>query len=187
MKSGFLLSGLILASTILLSPAMAANYKIDISGQHASITFRANHLGFSYIAGRFNKFDGSFSHDRDNPAASSVEVTIDASSIDTNHAERDKHLRSVDFLEVSKYPQMHFVSSGYSASADGDILKGNLTIRNVTRPLEIKLRQVGEGKDPWGGYRSGFRGQARFNAADFAMPEWVGEIEIEVNIEGVRQ
>ena len=181
-----ILSRLILAAALLSSPAMAADYKIDIPGQHAFISFKASHLGYSYIVGGFNRFEGRFSHDAANPGASKTSVTIQADSVDTNHAERDKHLRSEDFLDVSKYPTISFTSTGYTAGADGDKLRGNLTLHGVTREIEIDVRQVGEGKDPWGGYRSGFAGNVTLNAADFGLPDWVGMLDVELNIEGTR-
>ena len=180
------LSSLLLAGALASTPAMSANYNIDIPGQHAFITFKANHLGYSYIVGGFNKFDGKFNHDASNPGASKVNVTIDASSIDTNHAERDKHLRSEDFLDTSKYPTITFESTGYSAGSNGDKLTGNLTMHGVTKAIEIDVKHIGEGKDPWGGYRSGFVGNVVLNAADFGLPEWVGMLDIELNIEGTR-
>lgn len=83
--------------------ANAADYVIDTKGAHASINFKVNHLGYSYIKGRFNKFDGEFSYDPANIAASSVVVNVDTRSLDSNHAERDKHIRSADFIDASKY------------------------------------------------------------------------------------
>ena len=180
------LRGLFLAGVLMTAPAMAANYSIDIPGQHAFITFKASHLGYSFIVGGFNEFDGKFSHDPANPGASEVQVTIQAASIDTNHAERDKHLRSDDFLDVAKHPTITFESTGYQAGANGDKLKGNLTMHGVTREIEIDVRHIGEGKDPWGGYRSGFIGNVMLNAADFGLPEWVGQLDVELNIEGIR-
>ena len=177
---------IVIVFTFFAGPALAANYKIDTEGQHAFVTFRVGHLGYSFIVGGFNEFEGRFSHDAGNPAASKVSVTIDARSLDTNHAERDKHLRSADFLDVDSYPTITFESSGYVSGLDGDKLKGNLTMLGVTRAIEIDVRHIGEGKDPWGGYRSGFQGNVTLNSADFGIPQWVGDVEVELNIEGVR-
>lgn len=187
MKIRSRLSSLAIAATLLVSaPAMAADYNIDIPGQHAFITFKANHLGYSFIVGGFNRFEGKFSHDAGNPGASKVNVTIQADSVDTNHAERDKHLRSEDFLDVDKYPTITFESTGYSAGSGGGKLRGNLTLHGVTREIEIDVTHIGEGKDPWGGYRSGFVGTVDLNAADFGLPDWVGTLQVELNIEGTR-
>ena len=130
---------------------------------------------------------GSFNHDSANPGASKVSVVIDAASVDTNHAERDKHLRSGDFLDVSKYPTITFDSTSYVAGSAGDKLTGDLTLHGVTKQVTIDVKQIGEGKDPWGGYRSGFQGFVTFKSSDFGMPDWVGKLEIELIIEGVRQ
>ena len=181
------LMGALIAVALVAGQAFAADYAIDKKGQHAFINFKVSHLGYSYIVGGFNDFDGSFSHDASNPGASKAEVVIQTKSIDTNHAERDKHLRSADFLEVDKYPTITFKSTGYQAGGNMDKAMGELTIKGVTRPVTIDVKHVGEGEDPWGGYRSGFAGTTMVKAADFGIQEWVGDIEIEINIEGVRQ
>lgn len=186
MKTMPITRGLLIAGILISSQVIAADYKIDTQGQHASVTFRVSHLGFSYIVGGFNEFAGTFSHDPANPDAAKANVTIDAKSVDTNHAERDKHLRSPDFFDVGKYPKITFESIGYIAASGGDRLKGKLAFHGVSREVEIEVSQIGEGKDPWGGYRSGFQGRLTLNAADFGMPNWVGDVDIELNIEGVR-
>ena len=180
--------GLVLVVGMMLSaPLMAADYVIDKKGQHASVNFKASHLGFSYIIGRFNDFEGSFSHDASNPSTSKTSVTIVAKSLDTNHAERDKHLRSENFLDVAKFSTITFESTGYVVGSDGDKLMGDLTLHGVTNGVTIDVKQVGEGPDPWGGYRSGFEGSFMLKAGDFELPEWVGDVEVALNVEGVRQ
>lgn len=182
------LIGLVLGAALALSGQVMANtYKIDTKGQHAFVHFKVSHLGYSYIVGRFNDFTGEFRHDMQNPGASKVNVTIDARSIDTNHAERDKHLRSDDFFNVDSHPTITFESTGFEVASNGHKLTGNLTIQGITRPVTIDVTHVGEGKDPWGGYRSGFHGQTVVKASEFGMPDWVGDVEIELNIEGIRE
>ena len=177
----------VMTSFLVLGIAQAADYKIDKKGQHAFITFKANHLGYSYIIGRFNDFDGEFSHDASNPGASKVNVTIQAASIDSNHAARDKHLRSSDFLDVGKYPEINFTSTGYKSGSDGDVLSGKLELHGVSRDIDINVRHIGEGKDPWGGYRSGFEGTITLKASDYGMPGWVGDVDVELIVEGIKQ
>ena len=92
--------------------SQAAEYKIDKKGAHAFIEFKVKHLGYSWLLGRFDDFDGHFSYDASNPAASKVNVVIKTASINSNHLERDKHLRNKDFLNVKKYPEAKFVSTG---------------------------------------------------------------------------
>jgi len=179
---------LLLALAIVLpAQLMAANYMIDKEGQHVAVMFKVSHLGFSYNVGRFNSVEGQFSYDKNNPSASTASVTIDAKSLDSNHAERDKHIRSDDFLDVAKYPTITFTSTSYTAGSENDIVKGNLTIRGITKEVEIAVNHIGEGKDPWGGYRSGFEGKVDIQAADYGLPEWVGKIAIELSVEGIRQ
>ena len=156
----------------LASPAslLAENYLIDTKGAHAFIQFRIQHLGYSWLSGRFNRFSGNFSYDENNPAAASVRVEIDPASIDSNHAERDKHLRGEDFLYVDRFPQAGFVSTSFQEHGDGTAtLKGDLTLRGVTRPVTIAVSHVGHGPDPWGGYRRGFEGSTRIALADFGQ------------------
>ena len=187
MKLRIMSSALIAMSILFATPLMAADYVIDKEGQHASVFFKASHLGYSYIIGRFNDFEGSFSHDTSNPSASKASVTINAKSLDTNHAERDKHLRGENFLDVSKFPTITFTSTGYSAGSEGDKLEGDLSFHGVTRAVTIDINHIGEGPDPWGGYRSGFEGSVVLKASDFDLPEWLGNLEISLIAEGVRQ
>ena len=101
-----LIKNTLIAGSVLLasSPLYAADYVIDTKGAHAAIEFRMSHLGYSWLTGRFNTFEGEFSYDEKNPNASKIEVRIDTTSLDSNHAERDKHLRSGDFLDTGKFP-----------------------------------------------------------------------------------
>jgi len=187
MKGKSIISFFVVLTVIFSSQLMAANYVIDKKGQHVAVMFKASHLGFSYNIGRFNAVEGSFSYDKNNPGASKVNVVIDAKSVDTNHAERDKHLRSDDFLDVAKFPEITFDSTSYATGLNGDTLKGNLTVHGVTKEVAIAVNHVGEGKDPWGGYRSGFEGEVTIGAADYGLPEWVGDIKIDLIVEGIRQ
>ncbi|GGD67673.1 YceI family protein [Lacimicrobium alkaliphilum] len=175
------------------TPALAADYIIDNKGAHASINFKIQHLGYSWLTGRFNNFDGEFSYDADEPLKSTITVNIDPASIDSNHAERDKHLRSDDFLHVDKFKTAKFVSTKISDPKDGGgfDLHGNLTLHGVTKPVIIDVDKVGEGKDPWGGYRVGFAGDTKIALKDFGIDYDLGpastHVELELHIEGVRQ
>lgn len=177
---------------LLLSPVQAADYVIDTKDAHAFIQFRIKHLGYSWLHGRFNKFGGTFSFDEKNPEAAKVEVTIDTASLDSNHAERDKHLRDDRFLDVAKYPEARFVSTAYRETGSGKgELSGDFTLRGVTKPIVIEVTQIGQGPDPWGGYRAGFEGQTRFALADFGITYDLGpasrEVELTLSVEGIRQ
>ena len=188
LTTSLLIAGLTFGSTAV----MADEYVIDTKGAHASIKFRVQHLGYSWLYGRFNEFSGNFSYDEKQPENASVEVTIKTSSVDSNHAERDKHLRSDDFLNVAKYPEAKFVSTSYTQGKDGNgVLKGNLTLNGVTKPLEIDVELIGAGEDPWGGYRAGFEGTTSFAMADFGIVKDLGpkskDVEMILSVEGIKQ
>ena len=182
-----------LAGALITSGAvMADNYAIDKKGMHASIQFKISHLGYSWLLGRFNDFDGNFSYDEKKPDESKVTVTINTKSVDSNHAERDKHLRGGDFLDVAKFPQAKFVSTGYKESADGKAkLTGKFTLHGVTKDIVIDITKIGAGKDPWGGYRRGFEGKTRIALKDYGITKNLGpasaELDLTLNIEGVKQ
>lgn len=184
-----------IASTALFAgTAQAEEYKIDIEGQHAFIQFKINHLGYSWLLGRFNEFEGSFNYDENAPENASINVTIETASIDTNHAERDKHLRSDDFLNVSEFPTARFESTRYvpdEDDADEGTMYGNFTLNGVTKEIAIDVEHVGAGEDPWGGFRRGFEGEVDLTLADYNIDYNLGpaarEVELYFSIEGVRQ
>ncbi|MDO6459567.1 YceI family protein [Granulosicoccaceae sp. 1_MG-2023] len=186
------LAALSFASLAFAGTTLADDYVIDTEGQHASVQFKISHLGYSYIFGRFDEFSGTFSYDEENPAAATVNVTVNTDSINTNHAERDKHLRSADMLDVSEFPQSTFVSTAYTpGEGDSGVLEGNLTLHGVTKPISIAVEQVGAGDDPWGGFRRGFTGTATITLADFGIDYNLGpasrEMELILAVEGIRQ
>lgn len=172
--------------------AMAADYAIDKQGQHAFVNFKISHLGYSWLYGTFKDFDGSFSFDAAKPQDSKVNVTLNTSSVDTNHAERDKHLRSDDFLNVGEHPTATFASTAVKTTGEGTAdITGDLTLNGVTKPVVIAAKFIGEGKDPWGGYRAGFEGSTTLKLKDFDIQKDLGptsqEVELIISVEGVRQ
>lgn len=191
MKKKF--AGIVLGSFLVLSgPLYAADYVIDKEGQHAFINFKTGHMGFSILHGRFNDFDGTFSWDSAKPEESKVQVTINTASVDSNHTARDEHLRSADFLNVDQYPQATFVSTSVvSTGTDTVEVTGDFTFNGVTKPVVIDARFVGEGEDPWGGYRAGFEGTASIRLADYNVAMDLGPasavVELNLTIEGVRK
>lgn len=171
--------------------AVAADYVIDKQGQHAFVNFRIQHLGYSWLYGTFRDFDGAFTFDEKNPSADKVNVTINTNSLDTNHAERDKHLRSADFLNVAKFPQATFTSTEVKKDGDGLDITGNLTLNGVTKPVTLDAKLIGQGSDPWGGQRAGFEASGKIHLKDFNITTDLGpasqDVELIISVEGVQK
>ncbi len=174
-------AGLLLGSLT----ANAADYKIDKEGQHAFVQFRIQHLGYSWLYGTFKDFDGN------NPSADKVDVTINTNSVDTNHAERDKHIRGPEFLNVAKHPTATFKSTAVKKEGDKLAVTGDLTLNGVTKPVTLEAKMMGEGKDPWGGYRAGFEAEGEIALKDFNITQDLGpasqKVELIISVEGVRK
>ncbi|CAM3697311.1 YceI family protein [Rheinheimera salexigens] len=186
------LAALLLGSVLSSGAAIAADYKIDQEGQHAFVNFKISHLGYSWLYGTFKDFDGTFSYDQNHPEASKVNVTLRTASVDSNHAERDKHIRSADFLNSSKHPKATFTSTKVVSTAEGATdITGDLTLNGVTKSIVIKADFIGMGDDPWGGYRAGFAGTTTLKLTDFNIKTNLGPasetVELTISIEGVRQ
>lgn len=192
MKKHILAAALAASALLATGAAQAADYKLDIAGAHASVQFKIKHLGYSWLTGRFNKFDGNFSYDAKAPNDAKINVTIDTRSLDSNHAERDKHLRSDDFLDTGEFPKATFVSQSVKFSdADSGTVTGDFTLKGVTKTITFPIEKVGEGNDPWGGYRAGFSGTTSLKLTDYNITTSLGPastvVDIILNIEGIRQ
>jgi len=171
-------------------------WKIDPS--HSAIAFSVRHMVVSRTRGRFRKWSGEIQFDPQDPAASSVVVSIDPASVDTADADRDAHLRSADFFDVEKYPSASFRSTKVDPLGSDQLrITGDLTIHGVTRPVALEATFEGSGKDPWGGERAGFLAIASIDRKDFGL-EWnkaletggllVGDkVELTLEIEAIRQ
>ncbi|MGC5699511.1 YceI family protein [Pseudomonas sp. NFXW11] len=184
------------SAALLAGQAMAADYVIDKEGQHAFVDFKISHLGYSFITGTFKDLDGKFSFDAAKPEDAKIEVNVRTASVFTNHAERDKHITSKDFLESSKFADAKFVSTSVKPTgknADGKLtadVAGDLTLHGVTKPVVVKATFLGEGKDPWGGYRAGFEGTTSINRQDFGKMMDLGpasnNVDLYISFEGVK-
>lgn len=163
---------------------------------HTIIGFSARHLMVTKVRGGFAEFDGSLQIG-ETPETSSVQVSIDAASISSGSEDRDVHLRSADFLDAENHPNLTFKST--SVEADGDRLRvaGNLTIKNITRPVTLDLEFEGTATDPWGGTRASFAAKAVINREDWDltwnMPLDSGgvlvskDVTIEIEAQAVKQ
>jgi len=190
LKKSLLASALAAA---LLSPLTnAANYVVDHKGAHASINFKIQHLGYSWLTGRFDNFSGEFNYDKQNINASTISIKIDTTSVNSNHGERDKHLRSDDFLDVNKFAEATFISSSITDKGNDKLeVKGLFSFHGVSKVITIDAMKVGEGQDPWGGYRAGFTGTAKIALKDYEVKKNLGpassHVELEFHLEGIRK
>jgi polyisoprenoid-binding protein YceI len=140
-----------------------------IDAAHSTIEFVAKHMMITTVKGRFAEVEGTVVADEENFTASTVDVTMQAASLDTRSEQRDAHLRSPDFLDVENYPEVTFRSTGLRGSKESFQLTGDLTIRGTTRPITLDVTFEGEGKDPWGGTRASFSARGKFDRRDFGL------------------
>jgi polyisoprenoid-binding protein YceI len=168
-----------------------------LDATHSGINFSIRHMVVSKVRGRFTKFSGALALAEDDLSRSVVEATIDAASIDTGTAQRDDHLRSPDFFDVAKFPELRFRSTRIERLSDEHYrVVGDLTIRDATREVTLDVEYGGRAKDPWGNERIGFIAKATLNRKDFGL-QWnqvleaggvlVGDrVDIDVEVQGVR-
>jgi polyisoprenoid-binding protein YceI len=169
-------------------------YSVDNS--HSDIAFSVRHMVFAKVRGHFTKWTAQLSYDAADPAKSSVEVSIDAGSIDTREPQRDGHLKSPDFLDAEKFPTITFKSRSVQTTAPKHYtLTGDLTIHGVTKETSFEVEELGRGKDPWGNDRVLFGAKGSVNRVDFGL-KWnqaleaggvlVGEkVDFEIDVETV--
>jgi len=150
------------------APAFAAEtFQFDKS--HTNVGFQVRHI-FTMVSGRFTDYAGAIQVDRARPESSTVELTIQASSIDTSEPRRDQHLRSADFFDVANHPTISFKSTSVKANGkDGFLVTGDLTMRGVTKPVTLPVTLLGEGKDPSGNEKMGLETTVTINRKDFGL------------------
>ena len=135
---------------------------------HSEVSFVVRHLMISKVRGRFDKFDATIVTAAD-PLESTVTATVDLTSINTGLEQRDAHIRSADFFEVEKYPEMTFVSTGLKPAEEGFVLEGDLTLKGVTKAVAFDLEVTGFGPDAYGGTRAGFSATTQINRMDYGV------------------
>lgn len=180
---------------------MAGTTVWEIDPAHSTIEFAVKHMMFTTVRGRFKSFSGTVRVDENNPDRSSVEVRIDAGSIDTGVADRDAHLRSADFLAVEEYPEITFrstrVNGAYKQDGDRFSVIGDLQIRGKAMPVTLEATFEGIGKDPWGKQRSGFAARAEIDRREWGL-RWnqaletggvlvANSVRIEIEAQAVKQ
>jgi polyisoprenoid-binding protein YceI len=140
---------------------IAGTWNIDAS--HSEVGFTVRHL-MSKVRGQFTSFEGSLTTG-DSLESTRATATVDLNSIDTRDAQRDGHLRSADFFDVEKHGQMTFTTTSF----DGSVAQGELTLKGVTKPVELDVEFLGIGQDPWGGQRLGFEATTTINRKDWGV------------------
>jgi polyisoprenoid-binding protein YceI len=170
-------------------------WKLDPA--HTLVEFSAKHLMISTVKGRISDVEGVINVDQNEPFNSSVEVTMNAASLDTRIEQRDQHLRSSDFLDVEKFPLIKFRSTDIQGDEQNFKLTGDLTIRDITRPITLDVTFEGQTKDPWGGERIGFSATGKLDRRDFGLTWNVilesggltvsNDIKIQLEVEAIKQ
>lgn len=170
-------------------------YSLDPS--HSTVEFTVRHLMISKVRGRFAAFQGSIELAPGSDVPQRINVSIETNSIDTREEQRDNHLRSADFFDAEKYPNMAFESTRIEGNADDFRVTGNLTLHGVTKEVTLKGEFEGRASDPWGGRRVGYTAQTTINRKDFGL-SWnqaletggvmvSDEVRIELNVQAVLQ
>ena len=152
---------------VAFAPIAGGEYRIDAA--HSTIGFSIRHYEINWVSGRFKDFAGTIRYDEQDPSKSSVEFTAKVESIDTGVANRDKHLRTADFFEVEKYPEMTFKSTRVERKGKSWVLHGDLTLKGVTKPVAIPFQLTGAIKDPRGNTRFGVDAQTKIDRRDFGV------------------
>ena len=176
--------------------ATTGTWEIDTT--HSTIGFVARHAMVAKVRGGFSEFTGTMTLDGADPAKSSAQLTIVASSFSSNSDEPDTHVKSADFLDVEQFPTLTFTSTAVTAKGDDEfIVTGDLTIHGVTKPVDVKFELLGTSQDPWGNTRIGFEGKAEISRKEFGLV-WnvaletggvlVGDtVKLEMDVEAVKK
>jgi len=158
-----------MTATIEAAPGATTKTTWKLDPSHTLVEFSAKHLMITTVKGRITDVEGTIVMDEKNPRNSSVEATLKAVSIDTRTEQRDQHLRSADFLNAELFPEIKFRSTKIEGDKDSFKLTGDLTIRDVTRPITLDIHFEGQQTDPWGGERIGFSGSGKIDRRDFGL------------------
>jgi polyisoprenoid-binding protein YceI len=156
------------AGKISYAPIPGGDYNLDPA--HSTIGFSIRHLEIAWVAGRFRDFKGAIHFDDSDITKSSVQFRAKVESIDTGVEQRDAHLRTADFFDVAKYPELTFESTRVERKGkDNYVLHGDFTLRGVTKQVQLPFTVTGAIKDPWGNTRFGISAQTRINRRDYGI------------------
>jgi polyisoprenoid-binding protein YceI len=168
-----------------------ADEKFGVDPDHSSVSFKIQHLGLTWIHGRFNEFSGGFVLDKEDPSRSSFDLTIKTASVDTNNAKRDGHLKSPDFFNAKQFPVITFKSTMIKAAGSGYQVTGNLTLNGVTKPISFTLEGGKTAEFPKGTVRIGYFTDLTLKRSEFGMGKMVGplgdEVKVSIGLEGLKK
>jgi len=137
---------------------------------HSSVRFSVDHMVISQVEGQFTSYDGNVKTTKDDFSDAEINLNIDLNSINTADEKRDGHLKSADFFDTANYPNMKFVSTSVTTTANGKYnLKGNLTLHGVTQEVTLAMSYGGTVKDPWGNTKAGLKVTGKINRTDFGL------------------
>jgi polyisoprenoid-binding protein YceI len=172
-----------------------ATYKIDTA--HSDILFKVKHLMITNVTGSFKAFDATLTADKEDFSDAQISFTADVNSLDTRSEQRDGHLKSDDFFNAEKFPELKFTSTSITKNGDGYVLKGDLTIRDITKPVELKADYNGAMVDPWGQKKVGFEAEGKIKRKEFglswdAVTEAGGvvvsdDVKLQLNVQFIQQ
>jgi polyisoprenoid-binding protein YceI len=162
---------------------ITGDYTLDVS--HSRLGFVARHAMVTKVRGQFGAFTGTARIDEANPADSKVELSIDVTSVETGSADRDGHLKSGDFFDAETYPAITFTSTDVTRDGSDWTIVGDLTIKDVTKPVTIEFEQTGSAVDPFGNTRVGFEGETTINRKDWGLT-WNAAIKLEFDVSAIR-
>src|SRR5215471_2105404 len=163
-------------STAIATQTQTTTWNID--AVHSSAEFKVRHMMITNVKGQFTALEGVLTLDEDDVTKSRIEATIDAASINTRDAQRDAHLKSADFFDVEKFPELKFTSTRVTRTGEAELaVEGNLTIHGVTRKVVFAVEGPSlAGKDPWGNTRIGLSAATKINRKDFGLT-WNAALE----------
>ncbi|MCB1783887.1 MAG: polyisoprenoid-binding protein [Alphaproteobacteria bacterium] len=188
----FLLATSVLLTGAFAQPAWAEVEHYTFDNPHTQILFFVSHLGFSMSQGKFTDYQGGFTFDTTDPSKSSVEITIPTDSLQMDSEKWNEHLKSADFFDVEKYPDMTFKSTEVKVTGDDTAdITGDLTLLGVTKPVTLHVKHNKSGKHPFGDkYVSGFSATATLKRSDFGMnyglPMIGDDVNLMIGVEGIR-
>ncbi len=179
----------LLVTSFFSSTSFADTFNVD--PVHSIANFSVGHLGLAKVQGRFNDVSGSFSYDPTKPENTEVTIVINANSVDSNHDKRDQHLRSPDFFDAKQFPKIVFKSTQYTGNKSLGLIEGDLTMHGITKKMTFSVQVIGEGNDPWGGYRMGALVTGSVKRSEFGIDYFIpgvsDEVSVVFSVEAIRQ